>query len=68
MSAKPWWCFFSRSADDVRNTRALVVEREPYRRCLELRQQVCSTFTEVSIYSHVIAEQLPEHGFPAAFV
>ena len=45
-----------------------MVEREPYQRCLELRQQVCVAFADVAIDFHAVAEQLPERGVPKCFV
>ncbi len=58
---------FCGSADDVRHAQALVVEREPYQRCVELRKQVRPTFADVTIASHAIAQELPEHGVPDSF-
>ena len=59
---------FCGSADDVRHAQALVVEREPYQRCVELGKRVCPTFADVTIDSHAIAQELPEHGVLDSFV
>ena len=59
---------FRDSADNTRNSVALVSDREPYQRCLQLSHQVCPVFAEVGIDSHGIVKQVPKHGVPAAFV
>ena len=45
-----------------------MVERETYRQCLELRQQVYPAFADVSIDYDAIAQQLPDNGVPEGIV
>ena len=60
---------FCRSVDDdVRKAQVLMVERETYRQCLELRRQVCPAFVDVSIDYDAIAQQLPDNGVPEGIV
>ena len=50
---------FCRSTEDISQAQALVVEREQYARCLELRKKVCPAFADVTIDSQAIAKELP---------
>ena len=54
---------YCRYVDDVRHARALYVDREPYRRCLQLRRAVCPAFANVLADETAIAN-LPTGGVP----
>ena len=54
---------YCRSVADVSNARTLFVDREPYRRCLELRKRVCPAFQNVTIDDSTI-KSLPTIGVP----
>ena len=54
---------YCQSVDDVRHARVLYVDREPYRRCLQLRRAVCPAFANV-LADEIAIENLPTNGVP----
>ena len=58
---------YCRSVADVRKAQVLMLEREPYKRCLELRRRVCPAFSSIVVCADA-AEKLPESGVPQQFV
>ena len=58
---------FGKSVDEVRQCRALTVNRAAFLQCLELHQKVCPSFFDVQI-DRSEAQRLPADAVPDEFV
>ena len=58
---------FCKSVDEVKNCKALTVNRMEFLKCLSLRQQHCPAFFQTQIDNKAI-EELPAHGVPTQFI
>ena len=59
---------FCRSVDDVENAHVLMMQRDQYLQCAELRKKVCKVFEDIPIDHAIAAATIPENGVPSIIV
>jgi hypothetical protein len=58
---------FSKSIDDVKKARALVVQRDDYLALIRLRRRVCQVYAEVEVNEEQV-NRFPEKGVPEELI